>query len=168
MAESEGLEKIKRAFEKADLKELAIKMIDMIDNYGAHSALIYDSNEEKFDVIAQFIPASIRDRILDTTYSSLGLHRVARLKDGYNNLVETDKVLEKFFDDLPLGRIKEIIIELVKSAKNTAEISEIMLETTGYDYNYYKRQALICSVQEWIKNEIVDLIEIIRCTLYNY
>jgi len=139
------IEEIKEAFENTDLYELARVMVEKHGMFDA--ILVWDPETKSFDVIVE-----------SSSTRTPGLHYIARLRAGWNDLVETDDALSAFFDELSFEEAEKVE-KLIDEAENLEEISKIMEETTGRDYEYYSNMALIYSVEEWIENSIREFID---------
>ena len=140
-------EKAMIAFEKADLEQLATEMVDSCGDF-ADGVLVFD--EEEFFVIAE-----------SPSTHTPSLHYICRMKQGWNDNVETDEVLSEFMEDVPIERYDEIYQKLEKAYEEDRHdgYSRVMLEETGHDYWYYERRRSIDITREWIWTEIKEFIE---------
>ena len=138
-------ERLKIAWENADLNELATEMVNFRES-GIESVLVFDG--EDLFVVGD----------TGNTYTP-GYNCLARLKPGYNDLTETDDVLRTFFDDVPLEKWDDLGKEIEDANLDT--ISEIMKRETGNDYAEYERLTLIDQVFEWLYNTLCEAVKTI-------
>ena len=140
-------EKILIAYEKADLNALATKMVDTYCDF-ADAVLVFDGGE--FLVVAE----SPSTHTPDFFY-------ICRLRQGWNDNVETDNVLSEFMEEIDPEKYEEVYQKLEKAYEEDrhAGYSRVMVEETGHDYAYYEREVLTSQVEDWIRDELDEFIK---------